>query len=119
VHKLFGQTAPYSPRYQSTQPSPKHKDLLLTKEETYNPLKLPRYETYGPHDKALYVKSLEGVKSKISTFRKLSQGDAARQRKFNEQEDDKFKDNPLFDAKAAQSSAMRSNNLYRIKVKVD
>ncbi len=36
-----------------------------------------------------------------------------------DQEDDKFKDNPLFDRKAANSSAMRSNNLYRIKLKVD
>ncbi len=59
------------------------------------------------------------MKPKISSFRKLSHGDKVRHQKFLDSEDDKFKDNNLFDKKAANSSAMRSNNLYRIKLRVD
>lgn len=91
----------------------------MPKEETYNPLKLPHYDTYVPLDKQAYVKALSSIKPKIASFRRVSQGDMARQQKFIDEEDDKFKDNPLFDSKAANSSAMRSNNLYRIKLKVD
>jgi hypothetical protein len=70
-------------------------------------------------DKDAYSKALISIRPKIASFRKMSHGDKARQQKFLDEEDDKFKDNPLFDSKAANSSAMRSNNLYRIKLKVD
>ena len=109
-----------SPRALSFARSPKTSPRSqMPKEETYNPLKLPHYDTYVPLDKEAYLKTLTSIKPKIASFRRVSQGDMARQQKFIDEEDDKFKDNPLFDSKAANSSAMRSNNLYKIKLKVD
>jgi hypothetical protein len=56
---------------------------------------------------------------KVSCFRKISPGDAVRQQKFLDQEDDQFKDNTAGPGKPANSSVMRNNNLYKIKIKVD
>jgi hypothetical protein len=92
----------------------------LPKEETYNPLKLPRYETYVPLNKEAYLRSLSSVRPKVSCFRKVSPGDAARQQKFLDQEDDQFKDNIVDSSnQSSNSAAMRNNNLYKIKIKVD
>jgi hypothetical protein len=88
-------------------------------EETYNPLKLPRYDTYQPLDKRAYLDSVRSVGSKVGSFRKQSKTEKARQRKFIREEDKKFEDNPLYDPKAANSSAQRNNNLYKIKLRVE
>lgn len=60
-----------------------------------------------------------GVKSKVHSFRKPTQSEASRRERFIEDEDKNFQDNPLYDAKAGGSSTLRSNNLYKIKLKVD
>lgn len=62
---------------------------------------------------------MRSVGSKVGSFRKPNKSERARQKKFIAEEDKKFEDNPLYDPKAANSSAQRSNNLYKIKLKVD
>jgi len=47
-------------------------------EETYNPLKLPRYETYKPLDKKAYLDSVRSVGSKVGSFRKPNKSEKAR-----------------------------------------
>lgn len=127
VHEFFKSAAsPRVPQYfKSPKTSPRQplfsKHFDLPKEETYNPLKLPRYETYQPLNKDSYLLQMSKIRPKVSCFRKVSPGDAARQQKFLEQEDDQFKENPAQSGpgKAANSSVMRNNNLYKIKIKVD
>lgn len=74
--------------FKSPKTSPREplftKQFDLPKEETYNPLKLPRYETYKPLNKDVYFQSMSQIRPKVSCFRKVSPGDAARQQKFLE-----------------------------------
>ena len=71
---------------------------------TYNPLKLPVYETYTPLDKDSYLSSIQTVRPKVGSFRKQSKNENEKKRKFIEDEDLNFQDNPLYDSKAANSS---------------
>lgn len=97
-NKVFFSTQTSPRRYQSPLPP-------LEKEETYNPLKLPRHETYEPYDKEAYYNSLSMVGSKVGSFRQINPIDNARQQRFIDDEDKKFEDNPLYDSKAGNSNA--------------
>ena len=70
-------------------------------------------------NKQAYLSSISHVPSKVSSFRRPTDQDKARQRRFIKEEDRAFEENFLYDSKAGSSASQKNNNLYKIKLKVD